>query len=1020
MIASASLAQQSTHTRTHPRAHSVPSRAVPCRRQLTDEGPRCGQRAPLLSGDSGVCEEEEEGEGEEGEEDDDGGSHLRGKFTVGRQPRAMAGKGRVCPAGRSQPLHDNSSDSDSEADGGPVRVFFGTGPPAGSFPGSQVIHSGHFMVSSPHSDSAPRGRKSGGSTRYDFDTVNRTWCHTYRYGPLSSGSLSIDPTLTRLFDCMSLAYSAKIVSPKWKSFKGLRLLWRDKIRLNNAIWRAWFIQYVEKRKSSVCGFVTPLEGTESDSHRKPEAIVLEGSYWKRRIEVVIKEYHKWRIYYKKRLQKKKDDILSMLQEGQICQAKLEKWSNHMYQEPEAAPVEVHMFDLDCLLSDISDTLFTMTQKPCPWAGDRHDTYTSNADIIQPGLTLQPNLDDFMDIPDIFMNYRGPPTEQTAFADCGYFEIAPSAAFAPLPSFVVTTPQLLIDTQLAQPDLSCDTLPPPSSSNTRPDQACGEYHTSGIISGAMPYGHQSYLDPAVSIAFTTSIEQPVPSSIPFLYPLPCHKFGYYTTTSVTPTVITHTASTMGAQGSVHQAPGYPHTEDTYPQASCHSLSYAEAVSEPAHAELPSGTAAHCFSVPEQVAVTGVRGKHKQKRGGVKTVGASVAPAKPPSTAPAASSCLAKLLSSGAREQKPPLGFNTSLVTAKGQRSSSPSSSSSSSTHAVGASSQLQHRAGWPALMPLLGQTAPSGHSAPHASTSRGLAVPALLLHGSSTHAGSTLLIPKTEKLSPVQQYGADRSSLTVNFPGHTGKMSPPNPLDRISNPESPHSCFSGHGKIESSKQTESRRITHISAEQKRRFNIKLGFDTLHNIVTTLSSQPSIKISKATTLQKTAEYISKMQQERAQLHEEAQRLREEIQLLNSAVNACQQQLPATGVPITRQRFDHMRQKFREYVQAQTLRNWKFWIFSIIIEPLFESYNGMVSTASVEDLCRSTLSWLDQHCSLPALRPMVLSSLRILSTTTAILTDPSLVPEQATLAVTRGNPAAALDHSLQPATRDNVHRM
>lgn len=29
-------------------------------------------------------------------------------------------------------------------------------------------------------------------------------------------------------------------------------------------------------------------------------------------------------------------------------------------------------------------------------------------------------------------------------------------------------------------------------------------------------------------------------------------------------------------------------------------------------------------------------------------------------------------------------------------------------------------------------------------------------------------------------------------------------------------------------------------------------------------------------------------------------------------------------------------------------------------------MVSTASVEDLCRSTLSWLDQHCALPALRP------------------------------------------------------
>ncbi|XP_040908422.1 carbohydrate-responsive element-binding protein-like isoform X2 [Toxotes jaculatrix] len=935
----------------------------------------------------------------------------------------MAGKGRVCSAGETQ--IPDSSDSDSEPEGEPVRVA-GTGPSAGSFRSTQVIHSGHFMVSSPHSDSVPRRRKSGGSLKYDFDTVNRTWCQTYHYGPLSSGSLSIDPTLTRLFECMSLAYSGKIVSPKWKSFKGLRLLWRDKIRLNNAIWRAWFIQYVEKRKSSVCGFVTPLEGSEADAHRKPEAIVLEGSYWKRRIEVVIKEYHKWRIYYKKRLQKKKDDILSMLQEGQICQSKLEKWSSQMYQEPEAAPVEAHMFDLDCLLSDISDTLFTMTQKPCPWASDRHNTYTSNADIIQPGLTpLQLNLDDFMDIPDVFMNYRGQPTEQTGFADCGYFESSSSTAFAPVPSPVVTAPQLLIDSQLAQPNLSSDNLPQPSSSDTRPDQArpgqdCSEYNTSSIISGAMPYGHQSYSDPPISIAFTTSIEQPVTASIPFLYPLPCHKFGYYTTTSVTSSVITHTASSVGGQGSVHQGQGFLHSGDTYPQTPCHSLSYPTAVSDPVLAALPSVTAAHCFSVPEQVAVTGVRGKHKQKTGGVRTVSPSVALSGPQSTTPTPTSCLAKLLSSGTRERKPSLGFDATVVTAKGQRSSSPSSVSSSSAHIGGASSQLQHGAGWPAgipvLAPLQGQSASLGHSGPHASTSRGLAVSAPLTHG-STHAATTLLIPKTEKLSPVQLYGTERSNLTVNFPEHPGRTSPPNPL---ANPESPQSGFSGYGKIESSKQTETRRITHISAEQKRRFNIKLGFDTLHNLVTTLSSQPSIKISKATTLQKTAEYISKMQQERAQLHEEAQRLREEIQLLNSAINACQQQLPATGVPITRQRFDHMRQKFREYVQAQTLQNWKFWIFSIIIEPLFESYNGMVSTASVEDLCRSTLSWLDQHCSLPALRPMVLSSLRLLSTTTAILTDPSLLPEQATLAVTQGGAAAALDDSLQPPTRDNIHPM
>uniref|UniRef100_A0AAQ5X857 BHLH domain-containing protein n=1 Tax=Amphiprion ocellaris TaxID=80972 RepID=A0AAQ5X857_AMPOC len=898
-------------------------------------------------------------------------------------------------AGKAESPLQDSSESDSDPEVGPCRAGPSSGPP----PRSQVIHSGHFMVSSPHSDSAPRRRKSGGSLRYDFDTVNRTWCQTYRYGPLSSGSLSIDPTLTRLFECMSLAYSGKIVSPKWKSFKGLRLLWRDKIRLNNAIWRAWFIQYVEKRKNPVCGFISPLEGSEADAHRKPEAIILEGSYWKRRIEVVLKEYHKWRIYYKKRVKRNSlTTIISM-------------YSDLLYGEPEAAPVEAHMFDLDCLLSDISDTLFTMTQKPCAWASDRHNTYTCNADIIQPGLTpLQPNLDDFMDIPDIFMNYRGQPTDQTAFADCGYYDSLSSTAFAPGPSPVVTDPQLMIDTQLAQvlllllaPPVSSNNLPSTSNTEadqTRPGQDCSEYHTSPIISRAMPYGHQSYQDAPASIAFASSTEQPDPASVPFLYPLPCHKYGYYTTPSMTSTVITHTASTMGAQGSVHQTHGYPHAGDTYSQTPCHSLSYSAAVSDLVQAALPSVTTSHCFSVPEQVAVTGVRGKHKQKTGGLRPTGPCAMPSSPPSTAPTATSCLAKLLSSSTHERKPALEFDTALATAKGQRSSSPSSLQTSSGSHVGAStSQLQYGAGWPEGIPAL--------------TPLPCLMSALLAHG-STHTSTTLLIPKTEKLSPVQLYSTDRSSLTVNFPAHPGQTSPPNPLDKTSNPESPHSGFSGHGKIESSKQTETRRITHISAEQKRRFNIKLGFDTLHDLVTTLSSQPSIKISKATTLQKTAEYISKMQQERAQLHEEAQRLREEIQLLNSAINACQQQLPATGVPITRQRFDHMRQKFREYARTQTLQNWKFWIFSIIIEPLFESYNGMVSTASVEELCRSTLSWLDQHCSLPALRPMVLSSLRLLSTTTAILTDPSLLPEQATHAVTQGDPVAALDHSLQPTAQ------
>ncbi|KAM7391956.1 hypothetical protein PAMP_022602 [Pampus punctatissimus] len=60
-------------------------------------------------------------------------------------------------------------------------------------------------------------------------------------------------------------------------------------------------------------------------------------------------------------------------------------------------------------------------------------------------------------------------------------------------------------------------------------------------------------------------------------------------------------------------------------------------------------------------------------------------------------------------------------------------------------------------------------------------------------------------------------------------------------------------------------------------------------------------------------------------------------------------------------------------------------------------MVLTTSRAELCQTTLQWLDNHCSLPVLRPMVLRTLRQLSTTTSILSDPSQLPKEAIKAVT-----------------------
>lgn len=185
-----------------------------------------------------------------------------------------------------------------------------------------------------------------------------------------------------------------------------------------------------------------------------------------------------------------------------------------------------------------------------------------------------------------------------------------------------------------------------SSNSQPvqtksDQACGEYQTLG----SLLFEHQSYPDPANSVVYASTVDQPTSSAVTFMHPLPCHKYSYCTAINVTPTVITHTASTVGAQGFGYQATGLHQTEGTYHQAPGFSLGFP---SDPLPM-LPPITVTDCFPVLEPMAVTEVRGKHKQKSGGLRTAGPSGGQSGP-SASYAPTPTLAKLLSSGNRERE----------------------------------------------------------------------------------------------------------------------------------------------------------------------------------------------------------------------------------------------------------------------------------------------------------------------------------------------------------------------------------
>ncbi|XP_047635812.1 carbohydrate-responsive element-binding protein isoform X1 [Phacochoerus africanus] len=905
---------------------------------------------------------------------------------------AMAGALAGLVAGLQGPRLVPSPDSDSDTDSEDPS----TRRSAGGLLRSQVIHSGHFMVSSPHSDSLTRRRDQEGPL-----------------GLADFGPRSIDPTLTRLFECMSLAYSGKLVSPKWKNFKGLKLLCRDKIRLNNAIWRAWYIQYVERRKSPVCGFVTPLQGPEADEHRKPEAVILEGNYWKRRIEVVMREYHKWRIYYKKRLRKssREGDLLAPKQAEGGWQPP-ERWCEQLFTSvvpvllggPEEEPGGRQLLDLDCFLSDISDTLFTTTQpSPTPLQLPPEDAYVGNADMIQPDLTpLQPSLDDFMEISDFFTNYRPPQTPTPS-----NFPEPPS--FGPMADPVLSSG--VLGSELPPASLGMTQLSGHNRLQAR--SSCpGPLDSSAFLSSdfllaedpkpKLPPQAQApaappliqYPSPTKGLGLEPCPPPPFPPMVPppaMLQeePLFSPRFSFPT---IPPALGVSPLSTPTAFPATAQ-PGPGPTPAPLP-IDLQRLGYSEP---------PFGP--H-FTVPQSARPRGKPPTLSPR--GRKPSAPTLAPAtaSPTATAGGNNPCLTQLLTAAKPEQplEPPLASGP-LLRSPGSPQETvpdfpctffpPTPAPTPPRPPPGPATLAPPR---PLIVPKverLSPPAPSGKEGlPGSGSSMGWR--------ERKEEGGTRARARmrgTGQWDPVPCVGL---SVGLSVPGTGGERRLSGELNLAPGPGtlsihiSPSQPIPGRGR---SDKTENRRITHISAEQKRRFNIKLGFDTLHGLVSTLSTQPNLKMSKATTLQKTAEYITMLQQERAAKQEEAQQLRDQIEELNAAINLCQQQLPATGVPITHQRFNQMRDMFDDYVRTRTLHNWKFWVFSILIRPLFESFNGMVSTASLQSLRQTSLAWLDQYCSLPALRPTVLNSLRQLSTSTSILTDPDCIPEQATRAVTEG---------------------
>ncbi|XP_010224167.1 PREDICTED: MLX-interacting protein [Tinamus guttatus] len=791
--------------------------------------------------------------------------------------------------------------------------------------------------------------------------------------------------------------TGKLVSPKWKNFKGLKLQWRDKIRLNNAIWRAWYMQYLEKRKNPVCHFVTPLDGSvDVDEHRRPEAIATEGKYWKRRIEIVIREYHKWRTYFKKRLQKHKDEDLSSL----VRDDDVVLWQKRRYGRETPVPMEEgSLLDADMLMSEFTDTLFSTlsSHQLISWPNPREIAHLGNADMIQPGLIpLQPNFD-FMDtfepFQDLFTSSRSsnyfPSVSAVSAATTESSSHSSQSPVLPSGSLPNTLPEGNLSDGLIASSVPAPVIPDVGTDQCSSIRSGGsfiqpaDFTPDSSLSGPQPFVSVFQTPMPLLQPVTPQHQSPLPavplntglSSPPSAFAAPeTQKFGLCEST-----VITHTASAT----LTHNAPATTFSQSQnlvlatqQPGAGvpC-NLAFQTAVLQ--GQPRPQLQSQLTFALPKAVPLASAATRPKQSQ--------KIVPAPKPETVslvlknafitPAAFPGQSRAVI----VTPAPLKREGILTPAISQ--SNVAIASAGIARAPGVTDFRSNILVGPA------QQAPSSQQGQ--STVSHLFSPSVVQD----------VLVKGEQIPPHSSCSQIPSPTPSRDCQNSGQASPC-ASEKSPSPQSPQNSCSGKPTTDPQIAAfKNRRMKNISAEQKRRFNIRIGLSTLNSLV----SANSMSISHAITLQKTVEYIAKLQQERTQMQEETRRLREEIEELNTTIISCQQQLPVTGVRVTRQRCEHMWRLFHEYVRNRTLQNWKFWIFSIIIKPLFESFNGMVSTTSFKDLNQTTMAWLDEHCSLPVLRPMVLNTLRHLSKTTSILTEPWRLPEQATEAVNKMNKTA-----------------
>lgn len=151
--------------------------------------------------------------------------------------------------------------------------------------------------------------------------------------------------------------------------------------------------------------------------------------------------------------------------------------------------------------------------------------------------------------------------------------------------------------------------------------------------------------------------------------------------------------------------------------------------------------------------------------------------------------------------------------------------------------------------------------------------------------------------------------------------------------------------------ERRREAHTQAEQKRRDAIKHGYESLQHLVPKCHQQDSVssyKLSKASILQRSIDYIQQLQQQNKDLNDKRESLHKERLALQIMKENYERLVRSNDN-------GHPGQGRSNQVSEEI----KMKIFTALCDQLFNSFNETVHTNDFSELSACIFSWLEENC-------------------------------------------------------------